>query len=309
MDSTARDLTKFDDDLEHDRQLLAELIERLTSEDGGHPTSLPNLFTFRYSSTGAPTCSVYEPVLAVVVRGAKRVTLGDETLVYDQNNYLITSVDLPVRSQIIRATDSAPYLCVALRLNIPLIAQMIGEIGADQSRAAATQRGIAVSRLPATLLNAVLRYVQLAETPDDQDVLAPLIEREIHYRLLTGAQGAKLRQIAQAKSHTRQIAQAIEWLRGHYDKPLKIETLAKAVNMSASSLHHHFKTITMLSPLQYMKQLRLQEARRLMLTERLDAATAGHRVGYESPSQFSREYSRHFGAPPLIDVKALLKAE
>jgi AraC-like DNA-binding protein len=247
------------------------------------------------------------PALAVIVRGAKRVTLGDETLDYDQSNYLITSVALPVRSQIVQASAHAPYLCVAFRLNIALIAQLIAEIGQPKARPPATQRGIAVSRLPSSLLNAVLRYVQLAEAPNDRAVLAPLIEREIHYRLLTGDQGPKLRQIAEAKSHTRQIAHAIEWLRGHYAQPLKIETLARAVNMSVSSLHHHFKTITAMSPLQYHKQLRLQEARRLMLTERLDAATAGHLVGYESPSHFSREYSRQYGSPPLVDLKALRK--
>lgn len=305
MDNAAQRLPALDASFENDRLDLADLIERLTPADGRHPTALPALFTYRYSALGAPVCSVYEPALAIVVRGAKRVTFGTETLEYDQSNYLITSVDLPVASQIIQASPKAPYLCVALRLNIPLIAQLISEIGPSKARPIATQRGIAVSRQSPALLNAVLRYARLAESPNDCAILAPLIEREIHYRLLIGEQGGKLRQIAEAKSQTRQIAQAIEWLKTHYTQPLRIESLAKAVNMSVSSLHHHFKTITALSPLQYHKQMRLQEARRLMLTERLDAATAAHMVGYESPSQFSREYSRQYGAPPLLDVKSL----
>ena len=309
MDNAAPLLLPDDDEdnlrLERSRLELAELVERLVSEDGRHPTSLPALWVYRYSAPGMPMCSVYEPAVAIIVRGAKRVTLGQETLHYDQAHYLITSVDLPVVSQIVEATAQNPYLCVAIRLNIPLIAQLISEIGPMNARPSPIQRGIAVSRLQPELLDAVTRYAKLTETPDDCTILAPLIEREIHYRLLSGPQGDKLRHIAEANSQTRQIALAIEWLKANYTQPLKIETLAKAVNMSLSSLHHHFKTITAMSPLQYHKQLRLQEARRLMLTERLDAATAGHRVGYESPSQFSREYSRQYGAPPLVDVKAI----
>jgi AraC-like DNA-binding protein len=295
-------------DLERDRQELAALIDRSTLTDGLHATALPTLTFFRASTAGVQqVCTMYEPGLALVAQGAKQLLVGDEIYRYDQANYLVSSIDLPVSSRVIRAAAQTPYLCAMLRFDT----RRIGELLADAdlpAPAIAAGRGISVSPLSAELLNAVLRLVRLLDSPADLPVLAPLIERELLYRLLVGEQGARLRHVATAGSRSHQVSRAIDWLKSHYPQPLRIDELAAAVNMSASSLHHHFRAITAMSPLQYQKQLRLQEARRLLLTERGDVASVAHRVGYESPSQFSREYSRQHGAPPLRDVEQLRRA-
>ncbi|HEY0196923.1 MAG TPA: AraC family transcriptional regulator [Rhodanobacter sp.] len=290
------------DRLQRDREELATRIERSTRTDGHHATALPALTFFRATAPGAQVCAMYEPGLALVAQGAKQLFLGGESYRYDQANYLVTSIDLPVSSQVIGATPEVPYLCAMLRFDT----RRIGELMADTDMpppAGASGRGISVSPLSRELLDTVLRLVRLLDTPRDLPVLAPLIERELLYRLLLSEQGPRLRHIATIGSRSHQISRAIEWLKNHYHEPLRIDELAGTVSMSASSLHHHFRAITAMSPLQYQKQLRLQEARRLLLTERCDVASAAHRVGYESPSQFSREYSRLFGAPPLRDAE------
>jgi AraC-like DNA-binding protein len=238
-----------------------------------------------------------------VAQGTKQVVLGSETLEYDPANYLITSVDLPVVCQVVRATRHIPYLALSVTLDVRQIAELMSEL--PEPPPAPPGRGMSIGRLSAPLFDAVLRLVNLLETPTDIPVLWPLIEREILFRLLSSDQGAWLRHIAMTGSRTHQIARAIDWLKTHYAEPLKIENLARISHMSPSSLHHHFKMVTTMSPLQYQKQLRLQEARRLMLSESVDAALAAHRVGYESPSQFSREYRRLFGAPPIRDIAQL----
>jgi AraC-like DNA-binding protein len=288
--------------LERDRAELAAIIDRSTHGDGHHATALPALNFFRAGAPGTQVCAMYEPGLALVAQGAKQVLLGDETYRYDQANYLVTSIDLPVSSQVVDASSERPYLCAMLRFDVRTIAELLAD--ADLPVASATAgRGIAVSPLSEELLDTVLRLVRLLESPRDLPVLAPLVERELLYRLLTSEQGPRLRHVATVGSRSHQISHAIDWLKNHFHQPLRIDELAGTVNMSASSLHHHFRAITAMSPLQYQKQLRLQEARRLLLAGHCDVASAAHRVGYESPSQFSREYSRRFGAPPLRDVE------
>ena len=289
--------------LERKRQDLAALVERLTGKDGDHSTSVPGLSLFRSSHPTGPVCGLYTSALTLVAQGGKQLMLAGERYRYDQANYLVTSIDLPVLSNVLEASPESPCLCVVLRLDAVRIAEMMaGELPPPN---AAPGRGMSVSPLTDDLLDAMLRMVRLLDAPADIPVLAPLIEREVMYRLLIGEQGMRLRQIAMNGSQTQQISRAVEWLKQHFHLPLRIQELAQTVNMSVSSLHHHFKAITAMSPLQYQKLLRLQEARRLLLTEQCDAAHAAHRVGYESPSQFSREYSRFYGAPPLRDVAQL----
>jgi AraC-like DNA-binding protein len=294
--------------LQHKREELAAIVARSTPADGLNPTALPMLSLFRATTPGARICAMYEPGLALVAQGAKQLMLGDEVIRYDQMNYLVTSIDLPVFSQVIDASSQAPYLCVMLRFDTRQIAELLAHDTLPIPLDAPNGRGVSVSPITCDLLDTVLRLVRLLDAPQDIPVLAPLIERELLYRLLKGEQGARLRHIATTGSQTHQIARAIDWLKHHFDQTLRIGELAAMVNMSASSLHHHFRTITAMSPLQYQKQLRLQEARQLLLTERCDVATAAHRVGYQSPSQFSREYSRVFGAPPLRNVEQLRRS-
>jgi AraC-like DNA-binding protein len=297
-------VTDSTDRMQRDRQELARRIDRSTPADGIHDTALPALRFFRASDPGAQVCAMYEPGLALVAQGAKQVFLAGESYRYDQANYLVTSIDLPVSSQVIGATPEQPYLCAMLRFDTRRIGELLAETDMPEPTTSAG-RGLSVSPLSSELLDTVLRLVRLLDTPQDLPILAPLVERELLYRLLLGEQGPRLRHIATNGSRGHQISRAIGWLKNHYHQPLRIEELAGTVSMSASSLHHHFRAITAMSPLQYQKQLRLQEARRLLLTERCDVASAAHRVGYESPSQFSREYSRQFGAPPLRDAERL----
>ena len=290
-------------EIERKRQDLAARIDRLTVVDGDHETAIAGLNLFRTSQRVSPKCGIYRSTLTLVAQGSKQVMLAGERYDYDQANYLVTSIDLPVIYSVTDASPEAPCLCVVWNLEPARIAElMTADLPPPKVSAG---RGMSISPLSLALLDATLRLVSLLDTPADIAVLAPLIERELLYRLLISEQGARLRQIAMNGSQTQQIARAVEWLRQHYRAPLRIQELAHTVNMSVSSLHHHFKAITAMSPLQYQKLLRLQEARRLLLTEQCDAATAAHRVGYESPSQFSREYSRFYGAPPLRDVAQL----
>lgn len=293
-----------DSRIERDCEELTAIVERFTPTEGVHDTAWAPLSFFRADSTSMPTCALYEPSLGLALQGAKQILLGQETLVHEPAKYLVTSVDVPVSAQILRATPEEPCLCLTFRFDLQRIREFLPDI--KPLRAAATpSRGIAISPLDGDLLDPLLRLARLLDKPQDLRMLGPLLERELIYRLLTGEQGARLAQIAIAGSQGHQVSRAIRWLREYFDQPLRIEDLAAQVNMSTSSLHHHFRAMTAMSPLQYQKQLRLQEARKLLLSEHCDVATAAHRVGYESPSQFSREYSRQFGAPPLRDVSRL----
>lgn len=233
------------------------------------------------------------------------MNLGDDTFVYDAQHYLVTSVHLPTIVQIIEASEDRPYLGLRLKLDLREISQLMVDSNLPAPRAQQANRGMATGEVTLPLLNAIQRLVDLLADEQDIPILAPTIQREIVYRLLVGDQGARLRQIASMGSPSQQIAKAIDWLKSNFKQPLRVEDLAVKAGMSTSTFHHHFRSMTALSPLQFQKNLRLQEARRLMLTERLDAATSAFQVGYESPSQFSREYSRIFGAPPLKDITNL----
>jgi AraC-like DNA-binding protein len=290
--------------LEQDREELTVLVERYARSEGVWPTAWPALSFFRADEPADRSCAMYEPCLGLLLQGNKHILLGEERFEQENGRYLISSIDVPVSAQVMQASRHEPCLCLTLRLDPVRISEWLSEVKLPKP-STVTARGLALSPISVEILNPLLRLVRLLETPADLPLLAPLIERELIYRLLTGEQGARLAQIAMAGGQGQQISRAIQWLKQHYHKPLRISDLANMVNMSASSLHHHFREITAMSPLQYQKVLRLHEARRLLLTEGCDVATAAHRVGYESPSQFSREYSRHHGAPPLRDVNRL----
>jgi AraC-like DNA-binding protein len=248
---------------------------------------------------------MYEPSICVIASGAKRVLLGDETYVYDPHHFLLTSVDLPTFVQVIKASPEKPYLGLVLKIDHREISQLMVDSNLPPPRPQQSSRGIATGEVTLPLLAAIQRLIDLLAEPKDIPILAPIIQREIFYRLLVGDQGVRLRQMASAGSQSQQIARAIDWLKGNFTQPLRIDDLAAQVNMSTSTFHHHFREVTSMSPLQYQKWLRLNEARRLLLAENQDATTAAFQVGYESPSQFSREYSRLFGAPPLRDITSL----
>ncbi len=281
-------------------QELIDLIARYATEDGDHPTAIPGLSVHRRSAIGMKHCGAYKPSLALIAQGAKQVVLGNDVLRYSGTDYLLTSIDLPVTTQIVEASEEKPYLSITFQIDTNRIAGMLDHVPAGNS--APSARGMAVSTVTPELEDTAIRLLRLLERPNDVAAVLPLIEQEMIYRLLTGPQSGRLRQMAVTESQSHQISRACVWLKEHYTMPLKIEELANRVSMSVSSLHHHFKAITAMSPMQYQKQLRLQEARRLMLEDMLDAGSAGHQVGYESQSQFSREYARQFGEPPLRDV-------
>ncbi|ANK73687.1 MULTISPECIES: AraC family transcriptional regulator [Ensifer] len=283
------------------RPEMIDVIARFAKTDGDHMTQIAGLSLHRHGGDAPVNCSAYRPSLAIIVQGAKRVVLGEETLIYGASDYLLTSIDLPVLSQVCQASADEPYLSMAFTLDPGKIQALLASLS-QLPTPAASVRGMSVSKITVELEDAALRLLRLLERPDDIPALLPLIEQEILYRLLTGPHGHRLRQMATTDSQPHQVGRAVAWLKEHYSRPLRIDDLANRVSMSVSSLHHHFKAITAMSPLQYQKQLRLQEARRLMLEESLDAGDAGHQVGYESQSQFSREYARHFGEPPMRDI-------
>jgi AraC-like DNA-binding protein len=286
-------------------EALGGSIARLTEQGELQTTAVPGLSLFRREEPTEPITGMYQPSICMVAQGAKRVQLGDDTYVYDAQHYLITSVHLPTVVQIIEASPEKPYLGLRLTFNLGEIAQLMADSQLPPPRTQQSSRGMATGEVTLPLLGAFQRLLDLLDTQEDIPILAPVIQREIIYRLLVGDQGARLRQIAAAGSQSHHIARAIEWLKGNFAQSLRIDDLATQANMSTSTFHHHFRALTAMSPLQYQKTLRLNEARRLMLAERLDAATAAFQVGYESPSQFSREYGRLFGAPPLRDISNL----
>ena len=289
---------------------LAELkrhIERFTGRDGVHPTAIAPLSLLHLSATSERAQGVYEPSLCIVAQGSKRVMLGDEIYHHDPGQFLLVSVGLPVACQIIEASPEAPFLALHIELDAGQIGELMLAAGPPE-RYGRPQRGLTVSRAEPPLLDAVARLMLLLESPRDIGVLAPLVLREITYRLLVGEQGLRLWQIAAGNGPARRVATAIRWLTANFALPFSIEALARHVRLSPSALHHQFKAVTAMSPLQYQKRLRLQEARRLILSEALDAASAAFRVGYESPSQFSREYRRLFGQPPQRDMARLRTA-
>ncbi|HXX57080.1 MAG TPA: AraC family transcriptional regulator [Thermodesulfovibrionales bacterium] len=284
---------------------LGRSIARWTDRGNQYETGIPGLSLHRREEPSEPISIMYEPRVCVIAQGAKRVLLGEEAYVYDAHHFLITSVDLPAFVQVVNASREKPYLGLVLRIDQREISHLMVDSNLPPPRPQQSSRGMATGEVTVPLLTAFQRLIDLLDEPKDIPILAPIIQREIFYRLLVGDQGARLRQMASAGSQSQQIARAIYWLKGNFTQPLRIDDLASQANMSTSTFHHHFRAVTAMSPLQYQKWLRLNEARRLMLTENQDAAAAAFQVGYESPSQFSREYSRLFGAPPLRDITNL----
>ncbi|TOD42846.1 AraC family transcriptional regulator [Vibrio parahaemolyticus] len=286
-------------------QKLAKLIDRWTGDANQYDTPISGLRFSRWTTPTPPTSYTHNPSICLIAQGRKQVLLGEESFIYDANHFLISSVDLPIIANIIEASEEQPYLGLIMELDLTEISQLIvdSELAFTQSKEA--QKGIAVGELSESLLDAFVRLAELLDEGQNIKILAPIIKREIFYRLLMSEQGTRLHQIVTAGSHSHQIAKAIDWLKNNFVKPLSVGDLASYTGMSKSSFYTHFRSMTSMTPLQFQKKLRLSEARRLMLTENLDAMAATFKVGYESPSQFSREYSRLFGAPPSKDIKSL----
>ncbi|MCZ8517617.1 AraC family transcriptional regulator [Paenibacillus filicis] len=284
---------------------LAKLIERYSVQDGVHATAIPTLFFIRRSKLTGPSYGVYKPSLCIVVQGAKEVWLAQERFKYDPADYLIASVDLPVTAQVTEASSDIPYLGFRLEFTASEILEVLSDSEIRITPKGNAERAMFVGQMEIPIMDSILRLARLLDNPKDIPFLAPIYTKEILYRLLQGQYGVALAQIAMEGSGTYGIRDAIEQISNNYDKPLRIEELAEIASMSISSFHRHFKEVTAMSPIQFQKQLRLQEARRLLLTESADAADVAFRVGYESPSQFSREYSRMFGFPPRQDIKRL----
>ena len=290
--------------LQSNREELVERIMRAVPEDG-HAQPLEGLHLHRSSLPLEPVHSVVKPSFCVIAQGSKEVLLGDSRYRYDPSHYLISTVELPRVSQILEASKERPYLSLRLELDPALVGLVMVEAGHTSPPDPSDVRAIDVSPLDVNLQDAIVRLVRLLDAPAEAPVLMPLITREIFYRLMIGQQGARLRHLAILGGYTPIIARAVERLRQDFDQTLRIEDLAREMGMSVSGLHHHFKAVTTMSPLQFQKQLRLQEARRLMLSEDFDAASAAYRVGYHDASHFNREYKSLFGVPPMRDVQRL----
>jgi AraC-like DNA-binding protein len=287
------------------REELTERVARVVGEDGA--VEAPGgLRLLRASSPTPKDHGVSSPAFCVIAQGAKEVWLGDDCYRYDADHYLITAAALPTATRITEASEERPYLGVVLGLDPALVGSVMVEAGQPAPGDRAAVRAFDVSPLDAGLLDAVLRLLRLLDAPaEEARFLRPLVTREIVFRLLRGEQGGRLQQIAVLGGHAHRIARALERLSEDFDRPLRIEGVARELGMSVSGFHHHFKAVTAMSPLQFQKRVRLQEARRLMLAEHLDAASAGHRVGYSDASHFNREYKRLFGAPPMRDAERL----
>ena len=286
------------------REELVERIARAIREDG----TVEPLEGLRLRHASSPTelgHGVSYPALCMIAQGSKEILLGDHRYRYDPAHYLITTAALPISSRITEASEERPYLGLVLRLDPTLVGSVMVEAGHPAPRDHTAMQAIDVSPLDVGLLDAVVRLVRLLDSPTEARFLAPLVKREIVYRLLMGEQGGRLSHVAALGGSTHRIVEAIERLRKEFDQPLRIEDIARELGMSVSGFHHHFKAVTAMSPLQFQKQVRLQEARRLMLGEDLDAASAGYRVGYGDASHFTLEYKRLFGAPPVRDVERL----
>lgn len=284
---------------------LAGMIAGWTYGKHQVSTAIPGLELHRWESPTEPHSYMFSPHLCLIAQGTKQILLGDEAYLYDAQSFVVSSVELPLVSKIMEASPEKPYLGLTLELDLQEISQLMLHDSVATRPECPTDRGIGVSKMTPALLNAVERLMELLETPADIPVFLPLVRQEIYYRLLMDEQGGRLRQIVVAESHSSQIAKAIDWIKKHFDQPLSIGELASRAGMSPSSFHQHFRTLTAISPLQFQKRIRLNEARRLMLVENMDAGNASFRVGYESPTQFNREYKRMFGNPPRTDIKRL----
>jgi AraC-like DNA-binding protein len=286
-----------------DREELAGRIARALPGDGAREPQ-PGLQLHRQSSVGVRAYAFARPAFSIIAQGSKEIWLGPTRFRCDPAHYLITTMALPLASQVVTASPARPYLSCKLSLDPAVVTSVLVESGFVLPRRGDTMLAVDVSPIDASLLDATLRLVRLIENPSEYRVLAPLVTREIVYRLWTGAQGHRMGHLVSGDGSAH-MARAVEVIRENLAKPLRIATMARTLGMSASGFHARFKAATAMSPLQFQKRLRLEEARRLLLSEHADAAEAGYRVGYADPSHFSREYKRHFGHPPLRDVERL----
>lgn len=291
------------------RGRILDVLSRLSWDGMQFKHAIPGLSLYRVVEPAGPFSSVYEPSLSLIIKGSKRISVGDETLVYDESCFFLTAIGLPMTGQICAASEGEPYVAAMLRLDLEKLRRLIADHDIQPSDTRERDRGIVVGAATPELFDAFLRLISLAATPNDIPFLAGHIQNEILYRLLSGEQGARLRRFALAGTNSNRVAKAVAWLKENYTSPLRVEDLADIANMGVSTLHHHFRAMTAMSPLQFQKHLRLHHARELMLSGSLDAASASLRVGYESPTQFSREYRRMFGHPPLRDIRAILNSD
>jgi len=284
---------------------LTRIIESRVSGTGDYETAIPNLRFFRRDEVAPPTICMVESSIVFVAQGAKRLWVGGEGYLYDSSRLLVTSLDLPGGSEVLAASAEQPCMGLALKLDMRVLAELIAHGGLPAPDGATAGAGIGIGAATADILAPLERLLALLDDPQAIPVIAPLIQREIYYRLLRGDQAARLRRITAVDSQGHRITKAIEWLKSNFAQSLRVEDLAARVQMSATTFHQHFRQLTAMSPLQYQKWLRLNEAKRLMLSEHLDAASAAYKVGYESPSQFSREYSRLYGLSPKRDIMVM----
>jgi AraC-like DNA-binding protein len=287
------------------RKELALKIAAHAPSHGENPTSVPGMALYRRTTPTACFLATYEPSLTVFVQGRKRVNLNGILYLCDESSFLLSSIDVPAESQIIEASEQVPMLSMFLRLDMPTVREVLSREDLPEPATSVKPRGIAVGETTVGMLDACSRLIDLLDTPEDIPFLGHLIQREILYRILRTPQGKRLRAIATTGDLSHRTARAIAWLRANYAKPLHIEDLATTARMGVSTLHHQFRALTAMSPLQYQKRLRLQMARQRMLMDGMDATSAAYEVGYESVSQFNREYSRFFGQPPMRDIKTL----
>lgn len=284
---------------------LAKMISNSVGNAGERITEIPGLTLYRSTAPTGPTPCSYEPSLLVIPQGRKRVDLSRTNYVFGQSQFLLTSVELPVVSRVVTASEEAPYLAFFLKLDMSTVRDILNTEEVHVPEASSGSGGMAIGEATVDLIRSCSRMMDLVDAPQDIPFLAKLIQREIIYRLLQGTQGKRLRAIATLGDQNHRTAKAVTWLRANYDKPLRVEQLAAIAGMSLPTLHRHFRALTAMSPLQYQKQLRLRAARHRMLMAEVDAASAAFEVGYESPSQFNREYRRQFGRPPMRDIQAL----
>jgi AraC-like DNA-binding protein len=287
------------------RRSLAQRIAAHTEKEGEHTTAVPGLILYHRTSPTPCYRATYEPSLSVFVQGRKRINLGGTEYLCDGSSFLLSSIDVPAQSQIIEASEKVPLLCAYLRLDMRTVREVLSRDDLPDATTSSHRRGLAVGETTGGLLNACRRLLELLDTPEDIPYMSHLIQREILYRILRTPQAERLRAITTSGDLGQRTTRAIAWLRANFAKPLHMEELAATARMGVSTLHHQFRALTAMSPLQYQKQLRLQTARLRMLTDGLDATSAAYEVGYESVSQFSREYSRFFGQPPMRDIKTL----
>ncbi|HJD96032.1 AraC family transcriptional regulator [Mailhella massiliensis] len=288
---------------------LKEKVLRHMPETGARATDIPGLSLSRRLANDILENSLYRPCIGVMLQGRKKSTIGTEEYVYGEGQCLVVGVDVPSSFYVVDGTEEAPFLCLSLEVDRFLLTRLAAEVPPAPAPAhGSSLRGVSVEKVELPVLDAFSRLVDLLDTPAQIPMLAPMIVKEIYYRMLLGPQGEFLRRFHTLGSQSTQIAQAVMWLRDNYRSPLQVEELARRVNMATSTFHRHFKEVTSLSPLQFHKRLRLFEAQRLMLSERVDAASAGLAVGYESPTQFNREYKRLFGDPPHRNITRLKNA-